>query len=233
MSHLSYFDLAIPAPRRLALMRRDFAGHPARFPNCPENLKPRTWRDVRGWTLKNYSGAFVNGLNAGFNGEGMHRAPIWYTHEGPQFRDERYSDEVNSHIRYKGHYSDNEGHDVYRGIVARLPHGRFLAGYEWSANDERVYFATVYDDEHEAAEQADESARIMAEHEREWDERRNRAQSLSDDVADSEKRLLECLALRNRPCMGYARDEAKRMVAAIRKMRDELATDYADFAGEF
>jgi hypothetical protein len=47
MSSARYFNLSIPAARRLAMMREDFATHAARFPLCPENLKPASWRDVR------------------------------------------------------------------------------------------------------------------------------------------------------------------------------------------
>ena len=81
--------------------------------------------------------------------------------------------------------------------MARLTHGRWIAGYTWSLNDERVYFPHVYDDERDAAIAADEEARIFAERESEYQNRRL---------------------------------EAERLVASIRKDRESVETDFAEFA---
>jgi hypothetical protein len=157
MSDVRFFNLSIPAPRRLAMMRADFASHAARFPHCPEYIKPATWRDVRGSTLtkwESYFGMFARGRDG--------TDPVWYTHQGETFRAE-------TDASGEGFYTDEHCNDVAIGIVARLPHGRFLAGYRWTSNDERVYFADVFDDEHDAARMADEHAQVFAESTRDYE----------------------------------------------------------------
>ncbi len=157
MSNVRFFDLTIPAPRRLAMMRNAFAEHATRYPHCPEYIKPHTWRDVRGATLANWQGYF------GMFAQGRDGTdPIWYTHQGETFRAE-------TDASGEGFYTDEHCDDTAIGIVARLPHGRFLAGYRWTCNDERVYFADVFDDAHDAARMADEHARVFAENTREFE----------------------------------------------------------------
>ena len=63
--------------------------------------------------------------------------------------------------------TDSEGYDKAIGIVASLTRGRYIAGYRWTSNDERVYFDGVFTDESEAARMADEHARVFADSARE------------------------------------------------------------------
>lgn len=164
MSDLRYFDLSIKAPHRLAMMRRDFESHLKRYPHCPEHAKPATWRDVRRYTLGSYRAAFCAGLNPGFNGEGVGRSQVWYSHSGANFRDETAIHERRDvwNARHTGYYTDVDGSATAWGIVARLTHGRFIAGYEWGETGERVYFPEVYDDESEACRAADGHAERFA-----------------------------------------------------------------------
>lgn len=182
MSNIRFFDLSIPAPKRLQMMRSDLATHAARFPYCPEYIKPKTWRDVRAYRLDNWAGAF--GVLSGGR-------DVWYSHLGEYFRDERDAPSI-ARSTALGWYTDEDGCETAVGIVARLPHGRFLAGYRWTANDERVYFPGVFDDERDAALMADEHARVFAEHARDAeleDREREREESDRQEVEDRESDL--------------------------------------------
>ncbi len=65
-------------------------------------------------------------------------------------------------------YCDEFGDTTMRGIILRLPHGRFLAGYSMGEGMSSAVSATVYTDEDEARAAADEEARCAAESEREY-----------------------------------------------------------------
>jgi len=65
-------------------------------------------------------------------------------------------------------YCDEFGDQTMRGIILRLPHGRFLAGYSMGKGMSSAVSATVYADEDEARAAADEEARCAAESEREY-----------------------------------------------------------------
>lgn len=225
MSDQRYFDLTIPAPRRLALMRQAFANHATKYPHCPEHVKPKTWRDVRAYTLNSWRAAFCAGLNPGFNGD----TPVWYSHnDGPQFRDERLATDILG-SDHTGYYTDTDYSETARGIVARLTHGRFIAGYEWSSNGERVYFAEVFDDEREAARSADRQAEIFADQSREDSAKYYAARDLETSIEDALHRLRECMALRHKKCMTYVRDEITEICATIRECRETLRTEYSDY----
>lgn len=176
-----YLNLSIGAPARLAELRTAFAQHETRYPNCPEAYKSKNWRNVRTSNFRNWQDNFA-ALSQGFTTRCGREIPVWYCHTGEQFRKECYADEVeNSPIDHAGWFSDEECNEKVRGIVARLPHGRFISGYEWSSNGERVYFAEVFDDIREAARNADEEARIFAELCRDDDAKFREAQRLEDE----------------------------------------------------
>lgn len=184
MSDLRFFNLSIPAPKRLAMMRAAFERHPIQYPHCPEHAKPADWRAVRHWGLHSYAGAF---------GLASIGANTLYSFDRTSLpvRDIRYSDEVYSRIQHKGWYADDDGSQgVIRGIVASLPHGRYLSGYHWSDNDEYVIFiGRSFDDENEAARDADREAERYAETCRDSNERfhamqdaEGHAEAVADDV---------------------------------------------------
>lgn len=228
MSTARYFNLSIPAPARLQMLRDAFANHAARYPYCPEHAKPKSWRDIRGTTFKSVH-AYCGGLDQGFNGTDGHKTPVWYCHTGPQFRGERFADECEGGPAHKGWFSDTDFSEKARGIVGRLTHGRFIAGYHWSSNGERVYFPEVFSDEGEAANMADEHARTYAETCMEDSEKQDAARELETGIEDKLQRLRECIALRHKACMRYVRDEIAQLCEVIRENRETLHRDFAEY----
>lgn len=187
----TYPPLNIGAARRLALFRAEALK--------PTWARPMTWRDVRFATLKSSTG-----FDQGFND----KKPVWYSHDkADYFRAERYADEVYSGIDHKGWWTDADehgGNETARGIVASLPHGRFIAGYELSMNDERVYFPEVFTDERDAARMADEHARVIGEQESEYQSKwreGDRLRTLIDeklsDVQELHDQMRRCIGVKN------------------------------------
>lgn len=202
MARAEYFNLSIPAPRRLALMRAD--------------AKTATWRDVRRWGLHNWQSAFA-ALSAGLqNGE-----PVWYSHAGEEFRDERDAHEVCRSLD-RGYYTDGGCHDTAIGIVASLTHGRFIAGYRWTLNDERIYFPQIFDDRGDAARMADEHARVFAESARDDSERFNAMTLAELDVETQTEELQKAIALRHRAKFGGF-ERVRTYVEKLREARETLA----------
>lgn len=230
-STIEYFDLAAGAPRRLARLRHDFASHAKNFPHCPEYAKPKSWRDLRRTTYASVE-AYCATLDQGFNGTGAARVPVWYCHTGPQFRAEKFADESSLTCTpdHRGWFADIHDDDVVRGIYARLPHDRFIAGYHCSSNGERVYFGGVYDDEADAVRAADEHARVYAEACKEDSEKGAAAQKLQEELEDLGDKLSRSYALRNHPRhKASARDEVPEYIERIRDKRATLATEYKDY----
>ena len=200
----------------------------------PPSRQLASWREARAYGFHNWAGAYA-AMSQGFNGTNeSNRVPAWVTHCGEYFRDERFSHEiVRSHPRgwYTNHdgttYKDGSG--LCTGIVARLPHGRFVAGYHWGDNGERVWFATIYSDEADAAHAANGHAESWAEIRRDDSENYENARKLEREIEDAFARLRECLALRHKACMAYVRDEAHQLCEKIRTARETLKTEYADY----
>ena len=217
-----YFNLAIPAPKRLAMMRAEFEAHANKYPHCPESARPKTWRDIRGTTHKDLS-TYIGGLSQGSNDSDS----VWYYHTGAQFRDERFADECDGGPNHIGWFTDRHGDEKARGIVGRLPHGRFIAGYWWGDNGERVYFPEVFDDETEAAQMADEHARVFAEHAYQDNAR---FEAMQDAESGCEEKLLEvqkAFALRHDWRFGGT-ERVTHAIEELRTAREELrvATAY-------
>lgn len=151
-------------PARMAILRM-IAADSENNRNKSTKLQPGDWRAARRWTLYNYASAYYSGINQGFDG----KSTVWYSHQGEQFRNERDTGEVLS-LRHTGWYTDNYQDGLSIGIIASLPHGRYIAGYRWTDNDERVYFGEIFNNENDAARMADEHARVFAESCRDNDE---------------------------------------------------------------
>ena len=111
----------------------------------------------------------------------------------------------------------------------RLPHEKFIAGYEWSANGERVYFPEVFVDESDAARRADSHAESFADDCREHDAKYREAQNLQTEAEDMAQQLAEKLALRNNPRFPDAREEALELLTELRELRQRLRDEFADF----
>ena len=224
---MRYFDLTKPAPARLAMLRAAFAEHAKKYPHCPEHAKPKSWRDIRGTNYKSVS-AYCCELSQGFNGTGRYKTPIWYSHIGAQFRGERYSDEVpGADARHTGWFTDVDGGEKARGIVGNLTHNRYIAGYHWSDNGERVYFPEVYDDEAEASRAADEHARVFAEQTMEDSERFNTMQDA--EIEAEEKEHAFKLAFMARHVSAEHTELAREALEELRSARDILASATAAY----
>lgn len=123
-----------------------------------------------------------------------------------------------------------DGSGLARGIVGQLTHGRFIAGYHWGDNGERVYFPDVFDNAQSAAAMADDHARIFAELQQADNAKWNAARDLEIAIEDNLTRLRERIGLRNyRQCKENARIEALELCESIRDMRVSLQTDFADY----
>lgn len=210
---------------RMAILRMIAADSANNF-NPHTRLQPGDWRKARNYTLTNYESAFCT-ISQGFNDEGSHKKPVWYCHTGNCFRDERDACDV-VRMPYTGWHTDDHQEDSAIGIVGRLTHGRFIAGYWQTDSGERVYFDEVFSDESDAARMADEHARVFAETAREDNAKFTAARELETDIEDQLQRLRECLVLRHKVCMAHVRDEIAELCADIRRSRETLRTDYAN-----
>lgn len=203
------YNLAIGARARLEYLRS----------------KSANWREARHWGLHSYESAYCT-LDEGKNGN----ARIWYAHTGEQFRHEKFADDI-VRIGHNGWYTDPHQDETARGIVGSLPHGKFIAGYYWSSNGERVYFDEIHDSAEDAARMADEHARVMAEHEREYQEKWNKAREIESRIESHEHELIKMLEIRHIPGKAWRqhpREIARELITKIREDRETLADDFAD-----
>ena len=215
-------------PARMAILRRIAADSVHNY-NPHTRLKAGDWRGARSCTLASWEASFCAGLDQGFNGSDDNKSPVWYTHQGSQFRDEKFADEYCNRIRHKGWFTDTDRSEKARGIVGRLTHGRFIAGYHWSDNDERVYFPEIFTDESDAALMADEHARVFSELEYENSEQFDAAMRMQSNTEDNLTRLRECIALRHKACMPYIKNEISELIETIRRNRETMHTDYSNY----
>jgi hypothetical protein len=188
----------------------------------------KDWREARDYGAHNWAASYGE-LSEGYNEEHGTRVPLWTTFTGPKFRDEKFCDESDAYrVTHTGWFTNDDCDEKARGIIGRLSHNRFVAGYEFSMNGERVYFADVYSEERDAVISADHHAERFADIEREYNARWRAARALEDKNESAFQRLRECLALRNNACFASLRDEARELMETIRANRLTLATDYKD-----
>ena len=172
------------------------------------------WREFRRYGFHNWESAHAT-LDQGRNTRNGRSVPIWYTHCGEYFRNERDAHDIVRRLS-RGWYTDCcDTSETAVGIVASLPHGRFIAGYRWTSNGERVWFSEVYTDEEDAACAANGHAESFAEDAREDSERFEAMQNAEIEAQDKLETLRDCLALRHtgRRTNDDVRD-------AIRELRD-------------
>ena len=211
-----YLNLKIGAPRRLACLRTSAQRHNEKFPSG----SAATWRTMRYATF-NSSVGLSQGMQSGES--------VWYAQDGEQFPREGYADECYRGIRHKGWFTEGSHVETARGLVVKLPHGKFIAGYEWSDNGERVYFPEVLDDEGEAAARADGHAERFAEACMEDSRRFDAAQELEYRCQKLADELAEKIALRNNPRFPDARDHAREVIEELRAARERLQNEFADY----
>ena len=192
-------------PARMAILRM-IAADSANNLNPSTRLQPNDWRAARHYTLCKYAAAYCAGINQG--------SQNWYSHAGEHFRNEKDANDCAGGLDHRGWYTDSEGYDKAVGIVASLTHGRFIAGYRWTSNSERVYFDGVYTDESEAARMANEYARVFADSARE-DSARYEAMRAAEDTVE-EKRKVARLAIMARNVSLEHREMAREAIDGLR-----------------
>ena len=197
---------------RIAILRMIAADSVNNF-NESTRLQPGDWRGARKTTIAEYESYFGN-LSTGFNGSDR----VWYSCNEEYFRNER--DAYNG----RGYYADDSG-TVISGIVASLPHGRFIAGYANSDTGERVYFDQVFDDSADAAHMADEHARVTAETEREYQERWRAAKELSDAEQEAREQVKRLWSARHNDAV---RELIRSCITTARDSREQLTNEYSD-----
>lgn len=208
---------------RLTVLRNLVAHSNAADVKNPPSLRFADWRAARESFVSVES---HDGLNAGRNADG---SPIWYTHGNPQFRNERYADEVeNARIDHMGWFVDDEQCDKVRGIVAGLSHGRYIAGYEDSSGC-RVYVDGVYDDDRKAAYAADSIAERVADKEREYSQRWHAAEELDNSISEVGRDVARMFKLRHTSGFDSAADyrELEESIAELRRLKTRRA-EYSD-----
>ena len=206
------------AAARLAIFRRIAAESANNF-NPSTRLQPGDWRGARNCTLGSFAAAYCAGLN---QGRGQ-----WYSHMGEQFRNEFDIHSVTG-FKYHAWHTNCEGSELAIGIVASLPHARFIAGYRWTSNGERVYFPEIFDDDEDAMRMADEHARVFAELARCHDERFSIMVLSELDEGDKTIELQKAIALRSRAKFG-GRDRVREACDDLRKARETLREDTAAY----
>jgi hypothetical protein len=211
--------------------QRTPAARLALFRNLAESYTSKDWRTARAYMHAPDTSALSQGFNTENPGTPYERRrPVWTTFCGTQFRDEEFADKWDDvRIDHSGWFSDADCSRTVRGVVARLTHGRYLAGYYSSDNGERVYLAGVYDDVRTAADAADNEARRIAEDEREYSERWDAAHELDRDIKECAVEVARLFAIRNHRTLGEdAREALAHAVEKLREMRERRNAEFSD-----
>ena len=227
-SSTAYLNLKTPARVRLQMLRYNVGWFQKRNPGT----SVQTWRDCRFANLRgDGSGA---DLSAGINTERGTEYPVWYTfaNDGGMERVQAVHDvmkDLDRRFDHTGWYADPDGNNLYVGQVAKLPHGRYLAGYHMTDSGEWVWFQKLYDDLEEAARAADGHAEYSAGEECEYQTRWREARDIEDEIEEHGREARKCYSLRHHPLLGAeAREELADLFEDIRKKRQRLADDYKD-----
>lgn len=207
--------------------------------NCNPEERRAAWRQRCLIRIEQWRRAASPRTCYGYDGGGRHKVRVLCTMDGsndvgafrscePVHECKEWKERTHARHRHSGWYTGRGG--TVFGMVAYVGHGKWLAGYAYSDEDSGGYHLDqFYTSEYDAANQADELARITAEREQEYSARVDAAQAIADKIEEHGQRLAECLALRNdrRECFAGLRAEARACIQAIRLAREELQTDYA------
>lgn len=141
--------------------RFTFAGFT--WPRYVATLTPITkLREKR--KARRLTGGYYHAPSSNSTGRGFYLSDA-----GQPFTRWQWADDVDgSHIHHSGWWTDDYCDSKIRGIVVLLPHGRFLAGWSMGKGMASTIEPELFTDITEAAQQADECARVAAEHEREY-----------------------------------------------------------------
>lgn len=225
-----YLRLSAGARARLCILKNAAAYTNAPDVNLPPSRRFADWRAARELGFTSDTSPLSQGFNVKHEwraGESREiRVPVWSSFSGPQFRAEAKIHEVPElRVSHRGWYSDADCSATICGIVARLPHDRWMAGYFSSDNGETVYFARVFDTLEEAANEADDEARRHAEEEKEYSERWQAAHELDDEITEKESDVRELFPMRHH---ARARRELAQAVDTLRTLRARRADEYSD-----
>jgi hypothetical protein len=196
---------------RLSILRNHAAYTNAPDVNLPPSRRLPSWREARAYGFHDWASAYA-ALSQGLGGN----ESVWYCFTGEQFRNPQWSDEI-VRLRHTGWFYDAEFQEpgmVYRGFVESLTHERFVAGYEDIEAGSRVYFGNVFTNQEQAAQMADEHARVAAQREQESraEERANQPQWYSSSMGYVELQLT-----RDQWQQGYHQGDCDNDVADLRK----------------
>ena len=101
-------------------------------------------------------------------------------------------------LRHTGWFLDSNQDEQARGVVVRLPHGRFLAGFEDGRGSWRCA-GQLFDTPEDAAHDADEQARTYAEEEFEYNEAWQEGAILKDVIEEKTRDVLGLFYARYHP----------------------------------
>lgn len=121
-------------------------------------------------------------------------------------------------LRHTGWFLDACQNEEARGVVVRLPHGRFLAGFEDGRGSWRCA-GQLFDTPEDAAHDADEQARIYAEAEFEYNEAWQEGAILSDVIEKKKNDVVELFSARHNK---RVRSDIRETIAYIRAFEVEF-----------
>ncbi len=139
-----------------------------------------------------------------------------------------WADKTEARIGHTGWFTSDFCDEKIRGIVVRLPHGRYLAGWAIGVNMLASVETEIFTNEAEAAYFADSMAEQYAQAEWAYQARFQEAQELQYAIEAKKTRVGECWALRNKKGFAHLRGEASQVCNVIRNMRAKLASQYDD-----
>lgn len=190
-----------------------------------------SWRDARSVTFSTLEPFFSDGINDAGGVRG--RVPVLVSFEHPDYYGWRmtFADEVeHSAVDHTGWFTDEDCTRTLRGLVIRLPRGRFLAGYYSNDNGEYVIFREVFDSIRDAAQYGDKQAERLADDERDHNRRFHEAHDMQSRLDDIRERLAELQVLIE---SGRFEDdryerEAARLTDEAANITDKLNDEYSD-----
>ena len=142
---------------------------------------------------------------------------FWWSRERNAPGRVSFADTVVS-LRHTGWFLDSNQDGQARGVVVRLPHGRFLAGFEDGRGSWRCA-GQLFDTPEDAAHDADEQARIYAEAEFEYNEAWQEGVILSDMIEKKKNDVVELFSARHNK---RVRSDIRETIADIRAFQAEF-----------
>jgi hypothetical protein len=220
---MNYDDLRHGATHRLKTLRTAAAKLNEKLHR--KNQSPLTWRDVR---YRKFSDQFPRACR-GENTKSGSTVPVLVTFSEADLpvRAVVYAEKI-LNSRHRGWFTDVDGDETARGIVAYISHGRYLSGYRLSDSGEHVLFISeIFDTEEDAAQDGDEEARIIAESIREDRELFSLMQAAEIECEALRERLKGTLPGRN--ASEYLRNVVHETLAEYRRALNTLRETTADY----